>query len=152
MNTTKLVLSSMIATCALLGLNAQAIDSKYRAKLEKSGCTQVSELQGCDINKTKAQNQKSGFGLAFCGGGGIKRRIEYTIMEKSTDPMNATVTINGETQKAMTSYSFFGNAAPPKGFVVAILPEKQGGGEFLVFNDADKNWIEFGDYQYNQCE
>jgi hypothetical protein len=152
MNRSKLLLTATIVASALLSLNAQAIDSKYRAKLEQSGCTQVSEMQGCDINKTKAQNQKSGFGLAFCGGGGVKRRIEYTIMEKSTDPMNATVTVNGKTQKAMTSYSFFGKSAPPKGFVVAIIPEEQGGGEFLVFSNAGKNYIEFGDYQYNQCK
>lgn len=152
MNRSKLLLTAAMAASALIGLNAQAIDSKYQAKLEKSGCTQVSEMQGCDVNKTKAQNQKAGFGIAFCGGGGIKRRIEYTIMEKSTGPMNATVTVNGETQNAMTSYSFFGKTAPPKGFVVAILPEKPGNGEFLVFSNAGKNWIEFGDYQYDQCK
>jgi hypothetical protein len=65
MNRSKLLLTATIVASALLSLNAQAIDSKYRAKLEQSGCTQVSEMQGCDINKTKAQNQKSGFGLAF---------------------------------------------------------------------------------------
>ena len=152
MNKTKLLLTPILAASALIGLNAQAIDSKYRAKLEKSGCTQVSEMQGCDINKTKAQNQKVGFGIAFCGGSGVERRIEYTIMEKSTDPMNATITVNRKTQNAMTSYSFFGKSVPPKGFVVAIIPEEQGGGEFLVFSNAGKNWIEFGDHQYNQCK
>ena len=152
MNRTKLLLSSMLAACALVGLSAEAMDSKYRTKLEQSGCTQVSEMQGCDINKTKAQNTKSGFALVFCGGGGIKRRIEYAIMDKAPDDWNASVTVNGETQRAMTSYSFFGKSEPPKGFVVAIIPEKQGGGEFLVFSDGGKNWIEFGDYQYKQCQ
>jgi hypothetical protein len=42
--------------------SAYAIDAKYRAKLERSGCTQVSELQGCDVNKSKAENSKAGFG------------------------------------------------------------------------------------------
>ena len=50
---------------AVLGLLIQgpafAIDAKYREKLERSGCTQVSEMQGCDINKTKAENAKAGF-------------------------------------------------------------------------------------------
>lgn len=41
---------------------AHAIDAKYRVKLEQSGCTQMSEMQGCDINKTKAENAKAGFG------------------------------------------------------------------------------------------
>ncbi|MGH8386853.1 MAG: hypothetical protein ACRESJ_15385 [Pseudomonas sp.] len=40
---------------------AHAINDKYRKQLEKSGCTQVSELQGCDIHKTKAENAKAGF-------------------------------------------------------------------------------------------
>jgi len=50
---------------AALGLLMQApafaIDAKYRQKLERSGCTQMSEMQGCDINKTKAENAKAGF-------------------------------------------------------------------------------------------
>ena len=40
---------------------AHAINDKYRKQLEKSGCTQMSELQGCDIHKTKAENSKAGF-------------------------------------------------------------------------------------------
>jgi hypothetical protein len=50
------------AVVSLVCLNANAIDSKYREKLERSGCTQVSEMQGCDINKTKAENAKAGYG------------------------------------------------------------------------------------------
>ena len=48
----------------LLPLAAQAIDPAYAKKLERSGCTQASELQGCNINKTKAENAKAGFGTA----------------------------------------------------------------------------------------
>ncbi|MEX5687446.1 hypothetical protein [Pseudomonas silesiensis] len=40
---------------------AYAINEKYRQQLEQSGCTQVSETQGCDIHKTKAENAKAGF-------------------------------------------------------------------------------------------
>jgi hypothetical protein len=36
----------------------------YEQKLERSGCTQVSELSGCDINKSKAENAAAGFGAA----------------------------------------------------------------------------------------
>ncbi|AXF58497.1 hypothetical protein DVA43_02460 [Leclercia sp. W6] len=36
---------------------AHAISASYRAQLEKSGCTQVTDSNGtCDIHKTKAQN------------------------------------------------------------------------------------------------
>jgi len=45
----------------LLSTNAFAINEKYRQKLEKSGCTQISESQGCDVNKTKKQNAKAGY-------------------------------------------------------------------------------------------
>ena len=40
---------------------AHAISAKYRQQLERSGCTQVSEAEGCDIHKTKAENAKAGF-------------------------------------------------------------------------------------------
>ncbi|MCH7340513.1 hypothetical protein [Acinetobacter higginsii] len=41
--------------------SAYAIDAKYRQQLEQSGCTQVSEAQGCDITKNKEENSKAGF-------------------------------------------------------------------------------------------
>ncbi|MCU1763009.1 hypothetical protein NTD84_25240 [Pseudomonas sp. 14P_8.1_Bac3] len=40
---------------------AYAINDKYRKQLEQSGCTQVSETQGCDIHKSKAENARAGF-------------------------------------------------------------------------------------------
>jgi hypothetical protein len=47
---------------ALLAQNsAHAINAKYRRQLERSGCTQVSETQGCDITKTKEENANAGF-------------------------------------------------------------------------------------------
>jgi hypothetical protein len=54
--------SLIVAGVALLAATAvHAIDAEYRRLLERSGCTQVSELQGCDIHKTKAENAKAGF-------------------------------------------------------------------------------------------
>ena len=36
---------------------AHAISASYRAKLERSGCTQLTEANGtCDVNKSKASN------------------------------------------------------------------------------------------------
>jgi hypothetical protein len=40
---------------------AYAINDKYRQQLEQSGCTQMSELEGCDIHKSQAENAKAGF-------------------------------------------------------------------------------------------
>ncbi len=57
--------SLVVACVALLAATqVQAIDAEYRRLLERSGCTQVTETQGCDIHKTKKQNAKAGFGSA----------------------------------------------------------------------------------------
>jgi hypothetical protein len=48
----------------LVSAPAQAINATYAKQLERSGCTQVSEAQGCDIHKSKAENAKAGFGNA----------------------------------------------------------------------------------------
>ena len=88
-------------------------------------------------------------GIVYCGGGGIKRQIEYAILDNASDQWNARVTVNGDTQRAMTSYSYFGNSEPTKGFVVALLAEDRS--EFLVFKDGSENWLEFCDYRYDQC-
>ncbi len=57
--------AALIVTLTLLGMApAHAINAKYAQQLERSGCTQVTEAQGCDIHKTKAQNAAAGFGEA----------------------------------------------------------------------------------------
>lgn len=43
----------------LMTTASHAINAEYAKKLERSGCTQISEGQGCDINKTKAENAKA---------------------------------------------------------------------------------------------
>lgn len=53
-----------LALALLVAAPAHAIDSRYAKQLERSGCTQVTELQGCDIRKSKAENAKAGFGSA----------------------------------------------------------------------------------------
>ena len=61
MDKVRIMLAALVATSALATIDAHAIDPAYRKKLERSGCTQVSEMQGCDINKTRAENAKAGF-------------------------------------------------------------------------------------------
>ena len=41
--------------------SAFAINAKYARQLERSGCTQLSETQGCDITKSRAENARAGF-------------------------------------------------------------------------------------------
>ncbi len=50
-----------VAGCLLAHLPAHAINATYARQLERSGCTQVSEAQGCDIHKSRAENAKAGF-------------------------------------------------------------------------------------------
>jgi hypothetical protein len=88
-------------------------------------------------------------GVVYCGGGAIKRQIEYRIIDKPSDQWDARVTVNGETMRAMTAYSYFGNSEPPRGFVVALLGEDRS--ELLIFRDGDEDWLEFGDYTYRKC-
>lgn len=46
------------AMLLMLATASHAINAEYAKKLERSGCTQMTELQGCDINKTQAENAK----------------------------------------------------------------------------------------------
>ena len=57
----KIRLVVALAIAALASTSAHAINAKYAQQLERSGCTQVTEAQGCDIHKSKAQNAKAGF-------------------------------------------------------------------------------------------
>lgn len=58
---TQLALFALLSAVAISP--AHAISAKYRAQLEHSGCTQVSDANGsCDITKSKAQNAKAGSG------------------------------------------------------------------------------------------
>ncbi|QPN55837.1 hypothetical protein I1E95_11825 [Synechococcus sp. CBW1107] len=60
----RILLAAVAASGLFLPLASHAIDPAYAKKLEKSGCTQLTELKGCDINKSKAENAKAGFGTA----------------------------------------------------------------------------------------
>lgn len=55
-------LFAALAIAALASTSAHAVNAKYAQQLERSGCTQATEAQGCDITKTKAENARAGFG------------------------------------------------------------------------------------------
>lgn len=105
--------SHMIFVAALLfaSTSAHAIDEKYRQKLERSGCTQVSELQGCDINKTKAENAKAGFGTAaptaaastYAGTWIAKNAQTKQVVSTIRIDKNNKVTVNGKPVAAKLS-------------------------------------------------
>jgi 3-hydroxyacyl-CoA dehydrogenase len=103
-----------VAIALLLPMTAQAIDQAYRKKLERSGCTQVSEMQGCDINKTKAENAKAGFGPAAKPAAAAAAKSPYSgqWIARSTSGMTVAtigidskerVTVNGKAVTAKRS-------------------------------------------------
>lgn len=97
-------------------------------------------------------------GRVYCGGGAIKRVIEYGSDGRREERIFVHIseenTLTGEKtfrrEEGITAYSWFGNNEPaPEGFVKALLLDN--GGEMLVFEDGSKHWIEYGDYTYRQC-
>lgn len=53
MNITHLIAVLLLTNASL---PSQASEGSYRAALERSGCTPVTEIWGCDINKSREQN------------------------------------------------------------------------------------------------
>jgi hypothetical protein len=140
-----------IARNAVLNLSKVDQDVSYGIfDLKGSGAAIKALRSACwSSNADTTSSKEVPEGVVYCGGGGVKRQIEYVILQNAQDQWDARVTINGETIRAMTAYSYFGNSKPPKGFVVALLGEDRS--EFLVFRDGDKDWLEFGDYEYRKC-
>ena len=89
-------------------------------------------------------------GVAYCGEAAGKQRIEYHTPEQPDGEWDAVVTVNGTDIRAVTAYSYFGKTQPPRGFVVALLGEDHS--EYLVFEDAGRRWLEFGDSRYDECD
>lgn len=104
-----------VALAILAASPAHAIDAKYRAKLVRSGCTQVTESQGCNINHTKAQNRAAGFDVdgpkhsgpdyglsAYIGSYGVfapnGQRLEQLVIHK-----NGSVKLNGKEMTVTTT-------------------------------------------------
>ncbi len=103
----------------------------------------------CDSGASQETSYEAPEGIVYCGGGAIERVIEPVILDKPDGEWDARVTVNGEPIRAMTAYSYFGNSEPPAGFVVALLGEDRS--EFLIFSEGSANWLEYGDYRYDQC-
>lgn len=53
----KLIISAAVLA-AVAAMPAHAISQKYREQLERSGCTQMTDGNGCDITKSKEWNRK----------------------------------------------------------------------------------------------
>ncbi|AXT27514.1 hypothetical protein D1823_13585 [Ruegeria sp. AD91A] len=117
--------------------------------LKGSGAAIRSLRSACDSDASQGTSYEAPEGIVYCGGGAIKRVIEPVILDNPDGEWDTRVTVNGESIRAMTAYSYFGNSEPPTGFVVALLGEDRS--EFLIFSDGSENWLEYGDYRYDQC-
>lgn len=141
-----------IARNAVLNLSMIDQDVTYGIFTLQGSSVAVRSLRAaCDSGTSASQSpaMEAPEGVVYCGGGAIQRVIEYAIVGQPGDQWDAIVTVNGETVRAMSAYSFFGNTQPPAGFQFALLGEDRS--EYLVFSDGGRNWIESGDYEYDQC-
>ena len=141
-----LVLS--ILPSILIANQAFAIDEKYRHQLEQSGCTQLSELQGCDIRKSKSkqENIKAGFVEnntqdALEG----KRSIEpQWIAERTDGKILARIKIDDKERVWVNDYRVI--AIKKKG----QLTFRQGKINYTIFRDQEKRSESFWYDRYSK--
>ncbi|MBC3249077.1 hypothetical protein BFS14_01040 [Serratia fonticola] len=90
--------AALMVMISLLGLTpVHAINTKFAQQLERSGCTQVTEAQGCDIHKTKAENAKAGFGVAPTADASTSPYTgEWVATFPETGATVATISIDGK--------------------------------------------------------
>ncbi|HDR2661125.1 hypothetical protein JBO41_01035 [Enterobacter asburiae] len=119
-------LMMIVISAAVAAAPAYAINAHYRAQLERSGCTQISDGDGsCDINKTKAENAAQNE---------QKKTVQDPMREASfsSDTVNATIsngffnaTVNGKkaTVKRLNAafYEIHGN-----GVVISFSLDENG--------------------------
>ncbi len=139
-----------LAANATVNLSMIDQDVTYGIFDLKGSSAAIKKLRAtCGKSALKSTQYEAPEGVVYCGGGAIKRQIEYAILDAPDGEWDAVVSVNGKSTRAMTAYSYFGNSQSPEGFVVALLGEDRS--EFLVFNQGAENWLEYGDYRYEQC-
>jgi len=133
--------AALIVTLTLLGMApAHAINAKYAQQLERSGCTQVTEAQGCDIHKTKAENAKAGFGAAApAADSGLNMSYAQKLERSGCTQVSET--------KAENAAAGFGDApaatsgSPYAGNWVATFPETGATVATIRIDDKDQVWV-----------
>lgn len=104
--------ASSAAIALLLPLATQATNANYAKKLERSGCTQATELQGCDINKTKAENAKAGFVTAPASSGNGKASYQSKLERSGCTQASELQGCDINKTKAENAKAGFGAAKP----------------------------------------
>ena len=140
--------AALILTLSLLGsAQVHAINAKYAEQLERSGCTQVTEAQGCDIHKTKAENAKAGFGTpAPAADGGLnlsyKQKLERSgctqVSELNGCDINKT---KAENAAAGFDAAPAASGSPYAGNWVATFPETGATVATIRIDAQDRVWV-----------
>ncbi|WP_339463279.1 hypothetical protein [Pseudomonas sp. EA_105y_Pfl2_R69] len=134
----QLVLITLSAVLA--STSAHAINDKYRKQLERSGCTQVSELQGCDIHKTREENAKAGF--AETDGGAPAAQHSRNLVAKSDSGATvATIRIQADGKvwvsgKPVAAKNVGGALHFQQGLITYTVSDNPEGQSFWMDTDA----------------
>ncbi|MEN5171721.1 hypothetical protein ABE427_03145 [Acinetobacter higginsii] len=140
----KLLIAVGIILCGSMN-SAYAIDAKYRQQLEQSGCTQVSEAQGCDISKSKEENSKAGFveQMVEVPSSSIPTQQPQWIAERSDGTALAVIKIDQQQRVWVNDTR-----------VIAVkkndqLSFRQGKIDYTIFTDLDKQSQSFWNDRYS---
>ncbi|ATY80993.1 hypothetical protein CVS42_09270 [Aeromonas veronii] len=142
--------AALLITLTLLGITpAHAISAKYAEQLERSGCTQVTEAQGCDIHKTKAENAKAGFGAAApAAEGGLNLSYEQKLERSGCTQVSELNGCDINKTKAENAAAGVGNApaaatsaSPYAGNWIATFPQTGATVANIRIDDKDQVWV-----------
>lgn len=140
--------AALLISLTLLGIApAHAINTKYAQQLDRSGCTQITEAQGCDIHKTKAENAKAGFGaVAPAAEGGLNLSYEQKLDSSGCTQVSELNGCDINKTKAENAAAGFGNAAatsgsPYAGNWVATFPQTGATVANIRIDGKDQVWV-----------
>ncbi|WP_421285701.1 hypothetical protein [Aeromonas veronii] len=142
--------AALLITLTLLGIApAHAISAKYVEQLERSGCTQVTEAQGCDIHKTKAENAKAGFGAAApAAEGGLNLSYEQKLERSGCTQVSELNGCDINKTKAENAAAGVGNApaaatsgSPYAGNWIATFPQTGATVANIRIDGKDQVWV-----------
>ncbi|HDZ8838354.1 hypothetical protein [Aeromonas veronii] len=142
--------AALLITLTLIGITpAHAISAKYAEQLERSGCTQVTEAQGCDIHKTKAENAKAGFGAAApAAEGGLNLSYEQKLERSGCTQVSELNGCDINKTKAENAAAGVGNApaaatstSPYEGNWIATFPQTGATVANIRIDGKDQVWV-----------
>ncbi|MFG0832084.1 hypothetical protein ACF8OI_00790 [Aeromonas bivalvium] len=141
--------TALALTLTLLGsAQVHAINAKYAEQLERSGCTQVTEAQGCDIHKTKAENAKAGFGAAApAADSGLNMSYAQKLERSGCTQVSELSGCDINKTQAENAAAGFGAApaaastSPYAGNWVATFPETGATVANIRIDDQDQVWV-----------